>query len=360
MTPAERRARRLLAAYPWRVRVEQGDEIVGTTLDAMAPGAERLPWRDQLDLVRGGLRVRRRRRPPWPVRLAYSFGLRLDARWIWWVFDELERPDYVRSKRRRLLVWWFVAMSALAVLLRDPLAILYGIGGVAGALATVPRERARRRARHGLAPGGSDPRIVWIERARPAVVPNLSAGTVAIAVGGAAMAGAGATVLASAHPAPGSAPGRGAAMLEVTVHPAATGALGSFVLVGAVVAVVGLAPWLRPVWRSRGALPTAPVARRATTVVAVLGAVLALGVTAGPALPVLWRWLPGPYGQVAALVLVAAAGLVLFGLVVGAVGWRRGAPVGAWELAPRLAPRTVVEPTPTWQLAPRGEDAAQG
>ena len=35
MSRAEAQARRLLAAYPWRVRAEQGDEIVGTALDAL-------------------------------------------------------------------------------------------------------------------------------------------------------------------------------------------------------------------------------------------------------------------------------------------------------------------------------------
>jgi len=57
MSPAERRCRRLLLAYPASYRAQRGDEIVSTMLDATPAG--RLPrLADQVDLVASGLRRR--------------------------------------------------------------------------------------------------------------------------------------------------------------------------------------------------------------------------------------------------------------------------------------------------------------
>ena len=124
MSRVERQARRLLAAYPWRVRAEQGDEIIGTVLDALPPGARRLPPRTAIDLVRGGWRVRSQRRPPWLTVLAYATGFRIDVRWIRWVFDDLEDPRYVRNRLIRVGLVWGLVMGALALALGDPAEIL--------------------------------------------------------------------------------------------------------------------------------------------------------------------------------------------------------------------------------------------
>ncbi|HMJ75714.1 MAG TPA: hypothetical protein VK507_07065, partial [Iamia sp.] len=114
MSRAEQQARRLLATYPWRVRAEQGGEIIGTVLDALPPDAGRLPVRTAIDLARGGWRVRTRRRPPWLTVLAYNLGFRIGPQWIWWVYDDLENPDYVRTKRRRIAAVGGPGLVALA------------------------------------------------------------------------------------------------------------------------------------------------------------------------------------------------------------------------------------------------------
>ncbi|GIJ45302.1 hypothetical protein Val02_21880 [Virgisporangium aliadipatigenens] len=54
----ERRYRRLLRAYPAGYRHERGDEIVGTLLDAAAPGQRRPDPRQAARLVMAGLRTR--------------------------------------------------------------------------------------------------------------------------------------------------------------------------------------------------------------------------------------------------------------------------------------------------------------
>ncbi len=58
MTPLERRCRWLLLAYPIWYRRERAGEMLGTLLEASAPGRRWPSFRDARALVAGGLRVR--------------------------------------------------------------------------------------------------------------------------------------------------------------------------------------------------------------------------------------------------------------------------------------------------------------
>lgn len=167
----EAQARRLLAAYPWRMRAEQGDEIVATVLDTLPPGAGRLPWRTAVDLVRGGLRTRRQRRPPFHTRLAFWCGRTIHPRWIWWVFDALEDPGYRRKATLRRMAMGVVAYLPVLVLYRHPGnavvgATVWAVMSIIGWGIWGERERRYLRTRHGLVPGGSDPNVVWVTTTR--------------------------------------------------------------------------------------------------------------------------------------------------------------------------------------------------
>jgi hypothetical protein len=58
VTPLERRCRWLLLAYPTWYRRERAGEMLGTLLEASAPGRRWPSFRDARALVAGGLRVR--------------------------------------------------------------------------------------------------------------------------------------------------------------------------------------------------------------------------------------------------------------------------------------------------------------
>lgn len=336
---AERQARRLMVAYPWRVRAEQGDEIVGTVLDDLPSDARRLPVRTMVDLVRGGWRVRSRRRPPLTTVIAYWLGFRISPRWIQWVYDDLEHPGYVRVHRWRAAAEWFAICVAMSVLLRDPLFVFYASGGIVVAAWRVPRDREQRRARFGLTAGGSDPRLVWVRRQRAGLVPHVAIAPLALAVGSALTAGAAACTAAMASSDPRSEDWG----LDVTIHPAihlgerhlVTGVLG--LLLGLVVALTGTR-------RSRRAGTVAPIAApRATVVAAVLaagGVAVAAGILAAA---MAWRWAPAWWAHVIALVGPLGVGLVALGARTAWTGRMQGHSVGVWEILPRLGPRRRVE-----------------
>ncbi len=60
---AERQKRILPRAWPLRDRSERGDEIVGTTLDLLPDGTNRLPFLLALNLMVGGMQARWGMRP---------------------------------------------------------------------------------------------------------------------------------------------------------------------------------------------------------------------------------------------------------------------------------------------------------
>jgi hypothetical protein len=100
----ERQCRRLLRAYPADYRAGRGEEIIDTLMEVHADG-DRLPLRDRLALVMGGLRVRatENRRLPTPtnLRLATVFGLLLTV-----VPSSVGYLTLVASQPQGLVVDW--------------------------------------------------------------------------------------------------------------------------------------------------------------------------------------------------------------------------------------------------------------
>jgi hypothetical protein len=100
----ERQCRRLLRAYPADYRAGRGEEIIDTLMEVHA-GRDRLPLRDRLALVMGGLRVRasENRRLPTStnLRLATVFGLLLTV-----VPSSLGYLTLVASQPEGLVVDW--------------------------------------------------------------------------------------------------------------------------------------------------------------------------------------------------------------------------------------------------------------
>jgi hypothetical protein len=77
----ERRARRLLLAYPSGYRADRGEEILGTLMETTPPGRDWPPARDLASVLSGGLRARghanRRHGPAVSLRQAAILGIAL-------------------------------------------------------------------------------------------------------------------------------------------------------------------------------------------------------------------------------------------------------------------------------------------
>lgn len=117
MNTYERNCRRLIRAYPPRYRKARGEELVGTLLELAEPGRDRPTLRDSLDVVRGGLALRLRERPPeWRLALYRLFRVRLPAQYLGWVRDDL--AGRFRVEREYL---WAILAVLLPLLLLDEL-----------------------------------------------------------------------------------------------------------------------------------------------------------------------------------------------------------------------------------------------
>lgn len=354
---AEDQARRLLETFPWRVRLERGDEIVATTLDSLPPGADRLPLATAFDLARGGFRIRRQNRPPLPTRISYRLGARIHPRWLRWVFDDLIDPGYVRRTRRQLASFWFAFGIGMVAFLGSsalPTAVMVAAISLPMSVrrAALERNRDRMLARHGLTPAGLDPGVTWVRFHRRRLVPNASiasvvtiGGLTALAVGTMALAAIGLQSpvrLASpevtlwAEPAPDGVVARAVPLLLVTAGVTAAGLLA-----------LGIATWRRQVQDRPAARPgraTTPTPATPATSdrfrVAVVAAV-AITVGAGAVAAVTlrfawWSWTAG-----LALGCLGAAGAVaaIVGVVLGVTERVAGRPpVRLWTVLPRVGP----------------------
>jgi hypothetical protein len=347
--PAERRARRLVGAYPWRVREAQDGEIVATVLDALPPGAQRIPWRDQVDLVRGGLEARRRRRMSLGAHLRYTFQLRVADRWIPWVIDDLEAPGF----RRRVALRTAVHLGLLAVVLQ--------IGGpwpwwatmgylVLGSGGSALRSEATRRqisARHGLGAAPPPSGLVWVRAPERAPLPDLPVAPLLAAVAvplalGAAAALAAVVAAPTTALGPATHPSAPADLAAASVPPAVVGTgLGVVLVVASVLAAL----------RARRSSPATPVAHARGT--AVTAAVLAAGLVVGAGVVALQLWArqaPWSWGPIAAGAVPAAVGLAVGAGALTRAGRRRGRAVGLWELAPSVGPRRDVVAIAPWAI----------
>ncbi|MBE7701685.1 hypothetical protein H9623_15435 [Oerskovia sp. Sa1BUA8] len=98
----ERSARFWARAYPRRWREIHGEELLAVQRDvALAaaeatgkPAPDRLPPEEIRSLLRAGWGLRLRERPPLWRWVLYRFGLRLPARYWWWVADDIRGAFY--------------------------------------------------------------------------------------------------------------------------------------------------------------------------------------------------------------------------------------------------------------------------
>ena len=149
MDGLERRYRQLLVAYPAGYRQRRADEIVGTLLDAAAPGQRRPSLADAADLVAGGLRQRlgpgaaadlaAGRALAGPVALALAAGL---SGFLWLTVEGA--PGHVTLAPAAFAAWllalagwvalpgryarWPVAVAMAVTVLVLPVAVLAGAG----------------------------------------------------------------------------------------------------------------------------------------------------------------------------------------------------------------------------------------
>lgn len=347
----EAHVRRLILAFPWRDRIEHGDEIVDTILATVPSGVSRVPMRTAVDVVRGGMRVRRQRRPPLTTRLRFRWGGLVDPRWLRWVRDEIDHPWFVLRRRMGgtlpLLAFFMVPWLDGSQLFRTVVGVVVALVVVRAVVGWVGRplgldrlrvvgpwiaridddEAVRRkvRARYGLAEAGVEPSVMWV-RIRSKGVPNLVAAPCAGSIGVASIIGALAVMWAAAHEHGASGGASEVALPDVAVRLAGTG------VIAAVLGVLAVT-WM---WRRRHAGATTVTSRVPTAVVSVVGSGAALvslsslsdGVTRRD---VMWESI----GAIAAGLGVALVVLAVLARLAG----RRHELVTLWTLVPRLAPR---------------------
>ncbi|GGK79420.1 hypothetical protein Sme01_21800 [Sphaerisporangium melleum] len=156
----ERRCLQVLrVAYPPRFMKTRGAEMLGTLLDLAEPGRSRPSARTVLDVLRGGLALRLRERPPLRHWLPYWFlGWRLPDKYRWWARDDLLGAFL---PERRLL--GMILLVGLPLALRDDdqdlrtqagRAIVWSLTYLTCRL-TASRTRRRLLAKHGFHPDGT-------------------------------------------------------------------------------------------------------------------------------------------------------------------------------------------------------------
>ncbi|GGO77526.1 hypothetical protein [Nonomuraea cavernae] len=119
MNSYERRCRLLLQAYPSRYRQARGEELIGTLLDLAEPERAWPTLRDSLDVVRGGIVLRLRERPPlWHWARYRLLHKRLPYAYRWWARDDLVGKWYLARQYMAWLLltsplWTFIAPGGL-------------------------------------------------------------------------------------------------------------------------------------------------------------------------------------------------------------------------------------------------------
>jgi hypothetical protein len=344
VTPLERRCRCLLRAWPWRDRAERGEELLGTMLDVTDDDRS---WPSPVmaaDMVVAGIRARRRRRPPWTVRVQLSTRARLDHRWHEWMLDRLLAPGW----RRRIAT--ANARVATCILLVQvmirlpyarpvpPLVVPVMVGMVAfvsaGGFLFAGSDRARILRRNGYVLEGSPPRLVsrlvWTEQGERIANVRLAPVMAAISL---PMFLAGRGLVVSVHETTGR-------LLHQPLVISLTFAL--FLLAygwTSVHHIAAGAPGRPTVWAGRRSLPAAAVVIGVEVVVLLVAPMGAPGLAGG-----------------ALGLLPAMATFVLL------LEERRiGRSVGLWDVVPRLAPGPVVRigppSLPSWPDRSQSWDA---
>jgi hypothetical protein len=337
VTPLERRCRFLLRAWPWRDRWERGEELVGTMLDV---SDENRTWPSPTmaaDMVVAGIRARRRRRPPWTVRVQLTTRARIDHRWHEWMLDRLLAPGWRRRMamaNARYVLTYMLVMRALFGPFERPRPIIAAL--TVGMLALIlvvgfliaGWDRARILNHNGYALEGSPPRLVsrlvWMEQGERIANVRLAPVVAAVSL-------------------PLFLVGRALAVFLLSPTGRLDFRFSQPLVISLTIGLFALSSWWtvvhripagdpgRPTrWPGRWSLPAAAIAVVIEVIVLLVAPMGALGLAGG----------------VLGLMPAAATFVLL------REERRIGRTVGLWDVVPRLAPRTVARigplPLPSW------------
>jgi hypothetical protein len=156
-TAYERRCRLLMRlAYPPRFREFRGTELLSTLMDLAEPDQSSPTLRDGLDVLRGGLILRLRERPPVRHWLLYRvLGWRLPWNYRWWARDDIQGRFFLERHLLSLLLSWSLYLALVRS--STPFLIYLVVFGVAYLLLLPVKARLRRLtlAKHGFHPDGT-------------------------------------------------------------------------------------------------------------------------------------------------------------------------------------------------------------
>ncbi|MGS2645024.1 hypothetical protein [Streptosporangium sp. G12] len=162
-TAYERRCRLLMRlAYPSRFREFRGPELLSTLMDLAEPGQSSPTLHDGLDVLRGGLMLRLRERPPIGHWLLYRWvGIEVPWKYRWWARDDIQGRFFYERYVASTMLWTSLCLM-LGQLVVSPVTHLFFIGQL-GAYVVVylfllpTKDRLKRKwlARHEFHPDGT-------------------------------------------------------------------------------------------------------------------------------------------------------------------------------------------------------------
>ncbi|MER6176744.1 hypothetical protein [Streptosporangium sp. NPDC001681] len=159
----ERRCRLLMRlAYPPRFREFRGAELLSTLMDLAEPGQSSPTLRDGLDVLRSGLMLRLRERPPVGHWLLYRlFGIQVPWEYRWWARDDIQGQFFYERHIASTMLWTSLC-STLTQLLTSHVTHLFFLSQLGASvvvyLVLLPaKDRFKRRwlARHEFHPDGT-------------------------------------------------------------------------------------------------------------------------------------------------------------------------------------------------------------
>lgn len=159
----ERRCRLLMrVAYPPRFREFRGAELMGTLMDLAEPGQSSPTLRDGLDVLRSGLMLRLRERPPIGHWLLYRWvGAQVPWKYRWWARDDIQGRFFFERHIASTMLWTSLCIM-LGQLVVSHVTHLFFLGQLGASvvvylvlLPTKNRFKRRWLARHEFHPDGT-------------------------------------------------------------------------------------------------------------------------------------------------------------------------------------------------------------
>ncbi|MER5644876.1 DUF5313 family protein [Streptosporangium sp. NPDC002524] len=159
----ERRCRLLMrVAYPPRFREFRGSELLSTLMDLAGPGQSSPTLRDGLDVLRGGLMLRLRERPPIGHWLLYRWvGVQVPWKYRWWARDDIQGRFFFERHVTSTMFWMSLGFMSVQLLMSNVTYLTFLgllIGYIIAYLFLLPTKGQLKRkwlARHEFHPDGT-------------------------------------------------------------------------------------------------------------------------------------------------------------------------------------------------------------